>query len=171
MRDFTKFLQEYFKGGSNLLGAEIGVFRGDNASEIYFALHPSLLVLVDCWHPIGLGHFDGDDKGQSESNFLETYREHVNNSGVVILKAWSKEAAKLLYEVKFDFIYIDGNHCYLECKEDLILWFPMAKVGGVFGGHDYNMDGVKQAVSEVFPDKKIVFGKGKDGVDWWLINE
>jgi hypothetical protein len=36
-----------------------------------------------------------------------------------------------------DFVYIDGNHSYSHVKEDLRLWFPKVKRGGVFAGHDY----------------------------------
>ncbi len=171
MRDFTKFICEYFKDKEDLLGAEIGVFRGDNAYEIFNHAKPALLVLVDCWHPVGLGHFDGDDKGESERNFLATYKLHVNHKGVVIVKGWSGEAVQLFRGFKFDFIYVDGNHCQLNCKEDLTNWFPLVEDGGVFGGHDYNMDGVKQAVSEVFPGQSITIGKGEAGVDWWFIKE
>ena len=174
MRDFTKFVGEYFKG-KNLSGAEIGVFRGDNANEIFIHVKPTLLVLVDCWHPLGLGHFDGDDKGESERNFLATYKLHVNNKEVIIIKGWSGEVSQLLQGFRFDFIYIDGNHCYLNCKEDLVNWFPLVKKGGIFGGHDYNMDGVKQAVGEIFPNQKvnslIQIGEGIAGVDWWFVKE
>jgi len=168
MRDFAKFVSKYFKGRIDLVGVEVGVFRGDNAIEIYNIIKPLLLVLVDCWNPVGLGYFDGNDKGQSEENFLTTYRAHVNNKGVVILKAWSDEAAHLLSGVRFDFGYVDGNHCYLNCKQDLVCWYPLIKEGGIFGGHDYNMKGVSMAVKEVFPEGKVSIGSGEAGVDWWV---
>jgi len=171
MRDFTKFIHSYFGSDLDLLGVELGVFKGDNAYEMYNHIKPILLVLVDCWHPVGLGYFDGDDKGESERNFLETYKLHVNNKGVVIVKGWSGEVAQLLKGFEFHFIYVDGNHCYLNCKEDLTIWFPLVVEGGVFGGHDYNMDGVRQAVAEVFPNEKITIGKGVAGVDWWFVKE
>ncbi|MBT5491708.1 class I SAM-dependent methyltransferase, partial [bacterium] len=36
-----------------------------------------------------------------------------------------------------DFIYIDANHTYESAKEDIQLWYPKIKVGGMISGHDY----------------------------------
>ena len=36
-----------------------------------------------------------------------------------------------------DFIYIDANHAYDFVVEDINLWFPKLKKGGIFSGHDY----------------------------------
>jgi hypothetical protein len=73
-------------------------------------------------------------------------------------------------------VYIDGNHDYLFVKKDIELYYPLVKVGGVMGGHDYSPLsishlGVIRAVSE-FADKHN-FKMGIDFFvafsDWWII--
>ena len=61
----------------------------------------------------------------------------------------------------FDLIFIDANHRYFYIKQDLLLWEPLLKQGGVFSGHDhYNginarHPGVKQAVDEIIGPENI----------------
>jgi len=57
-----------------------------------------------------------------------------------------------------DFVYIDGNHSYESCKNDIEMWLPKIKKNGYIGGHDYLLKcfpGVVKAVDEKFgsPDK------------------
>jgi len=59
---------------------------------------------------------------------------------------------------QFDFIFIDGDHSYDSCKEDINMWLPKIKQGGIIAGHDYLeacFMGVVNAVNETFgkPDK------------------
>ena len=67
----------------------------------------------------------------------------------------------------FDFIYVDGNHCYADFNMDLKSWYPLVKVGGVFGGHDYTQ--VKDALVNFFRDKPENYEVRE--LDWWIIKE
>lgn len=167
MRDFTTFLKSYFAGKKDLSGAEIGVYRGENADELYREVVPATFILVDCWTPKGLG-FEVDDKGESAEGFLNTYSLHKDRERVTIIKGWSLEVARFFRDELFNFIYIDGNHCLEQCRADLWAWYPKVKSKGVFGGHDFNMDGVRQAVEEFF-NGSIITGRGVSGVDWWIV--
>lgn len=46
-----------------------------------------------------------------------------------------------------DALFVDGDHSYRGCYEDLLLWTPRVKLGGWVGVHDYNRD--------IWPDVKI----------------
>ena len=84
-----------------------------------------------------------------------------------IIKA-SDEAVKDLKNERFDFVYIDGDHSYEQCKKDIINYLPLVRSGGIFGGHDYTPDwpGVIKAVNELLADKfKINFGTD---LTWWV---
>lgn len=37
-----------------------------------------------------------------------------------------------------DLVYIDGNHSYESVLEDIEVWEPKVRVGGIIAGHDYN---------------------------------
>jgi tRNA(Arg) A34 adenosine deaminase TadA len=43
----------------------------------------------------------------------------------------------LFAEESLDFIYIDANHKYEFVLQDLKLWFPKLRKGGIFAGHDF----------------------------------
>ncbi|SDD85095.1 Methyltransferase domain-containing protein [Sphingomonas sp. YR710] len=49
----------------------------------------------------------------------------------------SRDAAALIDNDSLDFVYIDANHSFSSTSEDLDLWFPKLKIGGIFSGHDY----------------------------------
>lgn len=169
MRDFTKFVKEYFTERDDLIGAEIGVHKGGNAESLNNSLKLKLLVLVDCWEPEGEGWFDRSHQKEIDDNFLTTYNLLKGNGNIAIIKGWSILVSCLMHEEMFDFVYIDGNHCQLECKQDMLFWFPKVKKGGIFGGHDYNMEGVRNSVLEVFKDEFVHTGSEDQGVDWWVI--
>ena len=90
-------------------------------------------------------------------------------NNLVIHRATSREAVKAFELESIDVVYIDGFHGYEACLEDIRLWTPIVKVGGLITGHDYlNPDtpGVTKAVQEVFGEPEMYF------VDWsWLVTK
>jgi predicted O-methyltransferase YrrM len=59
----------------------------------------------------------------------------------------------------FDFIYIDADHSYNGVREDIKVWTPLVKEGGLIGGHDYGRvrwPGVKLAVDEKFGEENVI---------------
>ncbi len=158
-RDFTLFAKELFKGRSDLVGVEIGAYKGGNAESLRLALNPKLLILIDIWE------YRGEDE-LYEQCMLESYRMSKFHKEVILIKCDSFEAAKLL-SVEFDFVYVDGNHNLADSR-DIEAWYPKVKRGGLFGGHDYNMEGVHVSVDKAFGNK-ITIGSGTQGIDWWII--
>jgi len=67
----------------------------------------------------------------------------------------SEEASKLYDNETLDFVFIDAAHDYENVKNDINLWYPKVKIGGVISGHDYHpgWSGVVRAVDEFFIDK------------------
>ncbi|MES2199322.1 MAG: class I SAM-dependent methyltransferase [Chlamydiota bacterium] len=62
-------------------------------------------------------------------------------------------------------MFIDGNHDYDFVKEDIKLWLPKVRAGGILAGHDYDPEGkefsgVKRAVDELL-GTDISMGKGR----------
>jgi hypothetical protein len=72
------------------------------------------------------------------------------------MRMTSDEAAREIPDGTLDFVYLDARHDYESVKEDIALWYPKVKAGGVLAGHDYmdqemigdTMFGVKRAVDE-----------------------
>ena len=63
----------------------------------------------------------------------------------------SVEAAPLFDDGFLDFVYIDANHMYDSVMNDLTVWWPKVRRGGLMAGHDYlqgMFDGVDYGVKK-----------------------
>lgn len=79
---------------------------------------------------------------------------------VKLLRLSSRKAAALFSryrKIYFDMVFIDAIHMYDAVKEDISLWLPLIRKGGILSGHDYGLlyPEVKQAVDELLPDAII----------------
>merc|ERR1712216_671649 len=54
-----------------------------------------------------------------------------------ILKLRSREAVSLFQDRELRFVYVDARHDYCAVLEDLRLYWPKVKPGGVMAGDDY----------------------------------
>jgi predicted O-methyltransferase YrrM len=68
------------------------------------------------------------------------------------------EVVNQFEDESLDVVFIDLTHTYESVKQDIELWLPKVKKGGILAGHDYENDWpeVVKAVDEVFPDKMIM---------------
>jgi hypothetical protein len=139
------------------MGVEIGVYKGDFSELLLKHSRLSVLYSIDPWWHLP------DNVYQDVANVPdeEAQKEYEEVAGKLkefgqrskILRMLSNEAVKQFSDESLDFVYIDANHSYEACREDLALWWPKLKAGGVFAGHDY-LDiceknfGVKSAVDE-----------------------
>ena len=69
------------------------------------------------------------------------------------------------WPIKYDFIFIDGDHRYQFIHDDILLWLPLAKTKAIVAFHDYGdkkvkpKAGVKQAVDELIINNDRVFAR------------
>lgn len=89
-----------------------------------------------------------------QSMWTVLYRLGLTNY-VIPIKLSSREAYKLFDDESLDFVFIDADHSYEGVMEDMKLWHPKVKRGGVFAGHDYDWTGVKAAVTDFFVAKPV----------------
>ncbi len=103
---------------------------------------------------------------------------------ICVFNTSSQRAVQIIRDEMFDLVFIDGNHIYPHIKEDLEIWLPKVKKGGIFCGHDcetipgkvpYDINdfldedyhqgmhpGVIKAVFEKFPKVRI------ESTIWWI---
>lgn len=162
-------------------GVEIGVQNGNYSEIILKKSHLSKLFSIDPWIEFDqeeyedIANIDQKEQDQAYSNTVKKLSVHGMRS--VCLRMLSAEAAGLFTDESLDFVYIDGNHSYEGCSEDITLWWPKLKEGGIFSGHDY-LDGeipagnfgVKSAVDEFVKEKGLkLFVTDEKWPTWYII--
>jgi len=161
VRPMIKYVKSM--GGTQLVGVEIGVAEGVNAENILKTLSIARLFLIDPYIP----YFDRYSRIPEPFLPLAKKRLEKYSDKIVFIKKPSKEAKKLVPNC-LDFVYIDGNHSYDFVKEDIEMYYPKVRKGGVIGGHDFITAkiGVCRAVIEFVCEHELEL----HGVasDWWI---
>lgn len=130
-------------------GVELGVQRGMFASEI-LSLWPSAkrYVLVDLWSM--QSHYN--DIANKENEVQEAYKKETlsrmekfisRGTSIEICQNYTTQCADRYRKNgdMFDYIYVDARHDYKGVMIDLETWWPMLRLGGIFAGHDYVVNG------------------------------
>lgn len=143
------------------VGAEVGVFIGDNAKTILHQSDLKLLYLVDLWH----------DQSIYERcvSSLSPY-----GSRACYVRKDSVLASTLFDDASLDFVYIDADHEYEPFKRDIEAWYPKVRSGGLFSGHDYGISeqGEKTPLSVALDEWLEKAGLGIHTTkcsSWWLM--
>lgn len=154
--------------------AEIGVWRGTLSGKILDKC-PLIeqLILVDSWTPIygtdpvrGVLVFGpGTDQDEMDDAERTVRTRFADDTRVTVIKAASRDGAMLVPNGSLDAVLIDALHTYHACKEDILLWLPKLRPGGVMIGDDYSewFPGVELAVTEVFGEQHRVLDQ-----TWWV---
>jgi len=144
------------KNNLTKIGAEVGVKYGGFSAYI-LENWPGVLYSIDKWR------HDTDYE-----TAIKTLNKYDNRS--IIKRQHSNVAVKEFDDNSLDFCYIDAGHNYKAIKEDISIWYPKVKPGGLFCGDDYCHDeqvwrerghtgkihtGVKQAVDEFINTYKL----------------
>jgi len=187
-KPYTRPFELLLKGREKLVGAEIGVYRGQHAKEILSNLNIKKLYLVDPWEKYN-EYKEKKLNNQLEEAYFDCKKllKEFDDGRVVWMKGFSIDIAKKIKDNTLDFVYIDGNHSYDFFKMDLEAWLPKIKKGGFIGGHDFdsNVDkitlegieyGVKRAVNEYCKKHNLEFktrwcnphDNGEASCDWAL---
>ena len=161
IRPSTMFMKELFDG-KLVIGAEIGVNRGKNSENILKKLNIEKLYLIDVWD-----YYKDIYSVWSNKNYSQVLRKFREDKRVEIIKDFSEKAVNNIEDNSLDFVYIDANHKYNYIYQDIELWLPKVKVGGVIGGHDVCISDVWRAVKDFCDNKNIKFTTEKP--DWYFI--
>lgn len=130
-KDFPRLLGEL--GFTN--GAEIGVYRGLYSKYLLRYVPNLFLIGVDAWEIYG-GYKDYDTNDIKEAH--EEAKEVYKGKNAKLIQGWSNEVVKTIKDESLDFVFIDGNHDYEHCVEDIALWSKKVRKGGIVYGHDYD---------------------------------
>lgn len=129
---------------SNARVAEIGVAKGQFSQQLRTVCKPSFLALIDPWRQQDATVYYGDSNNATQADqdlrFTAVLKRFAsNNPGreCRVLRMYSAEAVREFPDKHFDWVFIDANHSYEACLEDLRLWAPKVKDDGLLLGHDF----------------------------------
>jgi hypothetical protein len=127
-------------------GAEVGVYTGKNAENMFKCIPGLKLYLIDPW--AGIMSETQTYDGEKVRNVAKTTLAGNNTH---FIEKTSTEASLEIADRTLDFVYIDGLHTYAAVLLDILLWSPKIRPGGILSGHDYGggrLRGVKRAVDD-----------------------
>ncbi len=141
-KGYIDLLLQYYKSDSNLFGVEIGLWQGEFSRDL-LNFFPNLKM-------ISIEPFvQWEEVIQNTKNF---------NKRFTVMPLHSDIAANIL-QGQYDFIFIDGDHSYEQCRKDIVNYLRFVKPGGILSGHNYHISpnsahpGVHKSVSEIFGNK------------------
>ncbi len=152
-----------------LVGAEIGVWKGELTAALLRRFPELTLYAVDPWDAgdAVMDRFFVQDTVLTKRTIDKAMRQLGNarqeffkntsfaHDRCIVLQDESSTAVKAVADNSLDFVFIDGSHLYTYVKQDIEQWLPKVKIGGLVSGHDYDgrndrtgWFGVKRAVDE-----------------------
>ena len=165
--------------GDNLVGAEIGVHVGEsfltllqtcpNISKLY-GVDP-YVPYIDYLKEEGQS-FDPMVVDEKEIEYIKLVSYHRQKySGhedkIVFYEMDSIEASKKVEDKSLDFIFIDSYGSFEQAKDDIKVWYPKVKDGGIFAGHDWDMPLVRLAVTK-FRENENIKSRMSTYDDTWI---
>ena len=140
---------------ANAILAEIGCYEGE--ATMIFAKVCKTVCAIDPWVS---GYDDTDIVSNADLEYIYNKVFLPNMSkfdNVDIIRKTSVAAAAKVLTSSLDVVYIDAKHTYTGVQEDIAIWTPKIRKGGLLCGHDYSKEwpGVVRAVEEAIgkPDK------------------
>ena len=123
-------------------GVEIGTDQGEFAEVLLKTIPDLNLNCIDPWKAEAYEKGYQPESNETQEFFDKRYEETENRLNrfdpmVNILRATSMEAVSVFEDNELDFVYIDGNHDFLNVTQDIHYWLKKVKPGGILSGHDY----------------------------------
>ena len=179
-----EWLEQAIKDNNYRTGVELGVLRGPGFQYLIKNCPNLHLTGVDIFYPDSEWHkwnektteklqettpvpwYDGNDKKFKDTfgftnlvEFCDRFKPRAK-----LIRDFTNKAHVHFKDNSLDFVFIDASHIYKYVAEDIDLWEPKVKKGGLVSGHDLDFPDVKKAVAE----RNIMFNKGPDNVWWWI---
>ncbi len=128
-------LPEFFCEMGYVVGAEIGVYRGEFTEK--FCKAGLQIYAIDPWLPfVGQGKSE-QRQDMQDYNYDQAKKILSQYKNCTMVREYSMDALKHFEPKSLDFVYIDGDHRFRYIAEDISEWYAKVKNGGVIAGHDY----------------------------------
>lgn len=132
---------------------EVGCKEGRTTGYMLASLPDLKVTAIDPWCPVpnSAESYEGWDFEKIERDFWNNIGEHKDR--LTMMQTVSSAAVQQVPDGSVDLVFIDAAHDYQGCLEDIRLWLPKVREGGILAGHDFQhrFPGVHRAVAECFP--------------------
>lgn len=169
MKRHTRHLRRLIRqhiGRRPLRGAEIGVWRGENAYHLLERFGTLHMTLVDPYIDFHGQHRMGSSPAEAKAEATQRLQPFAART------TWhfapSHEAAPAIPDGSLDFVFLDGNHRVKFVEQDINIWVRKVRSGGALCGHDYGGGhrGVTAAVDRAFGDRVLSHRPSRV---WWVL--
>jgi len=157
-------LPEFFKEMGFSLGAEIGVFQGENLEK--YCQSGLTMYGIDSWK----SYDDYRTYRDLEDLYEVTKKRLAPYPNCTLVRKKSMDALEDIPGRSLDFVYIDGNHKFEYVAQDLVYWTRKVKKGGIVAGHDYFDTKGYRTNRSVWPVVDA-FCISHDIKEWWIIGD
>ena len=146
VRDELKdFVAKLYRHKEEVSGAEIGVQEGIYSEHILKTWKGSTLFSIDARQNFDAGEYIDISNRPDDQQILlyanTTLRLRPFGEHSIVWRMTSEQAAHAMPDNTLDFCFIDADHRYEAVNQNIELWLPKIKSGGIICGHDYVKDG------------------------------
>ena len=168
------WLYNLIKNNNLNCGAEVGVQEGKTFKYLVQQIPTLKLYGIDIWSLDKNVRWDGTTneeliklpKHLNQIELESWIKKHSLSDRAILIRSFSDKCLDQFEDGSLDFVFIDASHQYPDVLKDIKLWTKKVKIGGYVTGHDIDMDGVRQAVSESFKKYEVT---GHDNV--WSVRK
>ena len=125
-------------------GVEIGTDQGEYAEVLCKTIPNLRLDCIDPWKAEAYEEGYQPESNEKQEYFDKRYQEtkerldpYISSEQLLLWRQTSMEAVNRYMDEFLDFVYIDGNHDFLNVTQDIHYWFKKVRPGGILSGHDY----------------------------------
>lgn len=137
LKDFVAKLYRH----EEVSGAEIGVQEGIYSEHILKTWKGSTLFSIDARQNFDAGEYIDISNRPDDQQILlyanTTLRLRPFGEHSIVWRMTSEQAAHAMPDNTLDFCFIDADHRYEAVNQNIELWLPKIKSGGIICGHDY----------------------------------
>lgn len=144
------------------LVVEVGCWEGRSTIQIARFFGDTIVLCIDHWKGDLTDHKSGVAVLAAQRDVFADFTENMQNAAIgnysVLRKGW-REAFPLNEPIKF--LFIDGEHTYLEVFDNITLALPDMMPGSVMAGDDYTTPAVARAIEDSIGQVETCEGQGR----------
>jgi len=158
---------DHLRDNKQLVGVEIGVSEGLNAVDMLDKLDIKNLYLVDPYKAFRQWTQEKLDGHLKTAKRTLAYYDEL----ITWIREPSEYAVTKIPDLSLDFVYVDGNHEFVDVVKDIMFYWNKLKYGGLMCGDNLEYPETARGVSVTLD---ILSAAGSLGInrdcrtlDWW----